>query len=99
MKDRYPSFDTSTIDYRMRAIRTDPYKLIWSTGVGMELFDLQTDPGELHDLADTRVQARDKLHKMLTNWMNRVPSAGDISLLESRDKESLEILRSLGYVE
>lgn len=99
MKDRYPSFDTSTIDYRMRAIRTDPYKLIWSISGGMELFDLQTDPGELHDLADTRVQARDKLHKMLTNWMNRVPSAGDISLLESRDKESLEILRSLGYVE
>ena len=99
MKDRYPSFDTSTIDYRMRAIRTDPYKLIWSIGGGMELFDLQTDPGELHDLADTRVQARDKLHKMLTNWMDQIPSAGDITLLESRDKESLEILRSLGYVE
>ena len=99
MKSKYPTFDTNLFDYRMRAMRTDVYKLIWNIGGSMELFDLQIDPGELNSLADTRVQARDKLHTMLTNWMNRIPSAGDISLLESQDKESLEILRSLGYVE
>ncbi|MHC4455507.1 MAG: sulfatase [Planctomycetota bacterium] len=99
MKDRYPNFDTSTIDYRMRAIRAHLYKLIWNIGGSVELFNLQTDAGELHNLANVRVQTRNKLHKILTNWMSQIPSAGDISLLESQDKESLEMLRSLGYME
>ncbi|GAF97669.1 unnamed protein product, partial [marine sediment metagenome] len=67
-------------------------------GGSMELFDLQTDPGESHNLADSQVEIRDKMHKMLRNWMAQIPSVGDISFLESEDTESLEILRSLGYV-
>lgn len=99
MKKRFPEFDTRKIDYRMRAIRTDRHKLIWNIGGKIELFDLQTDPAENNNLADSEVQVRDKLHQILTNWMYQMPAAGDVSFMESKDKESVEILRSLGYVE
>ena len=98
MKNRFPNFDTSTIDYQMRALRTDSYKFIWNIGRSMELFDLKTDPGELHNLAGVEIETGKKLHKILNSWMNQIPSAGDISFLESQDEESLEILRSLGYI-
>ena len=98
MKDKYPAFDSSAIDYRMRAIRTDLCKLIWNIGGAVEMFDLQTDPGELHDISDKQLEMRDKLHKMLKEWMERIPLADDVSFLEGQDEESMKMLRSLGYV-
>jgi arylsulfatase A-like enzyme len=98
MKDRYSAFDTSTIDFRMRSIRTDSYKLIWNVERGKELFDLRADPGELHDLAGVEIETRDKLHRILYNWLKQIPSAGDVSFLEGQDEESMRILRSLGYL-
>ena len=98
MKAKYPAFDVGTIDYRMRAIRTEVYKLIWNIGGAVEMFDIQADPGELHDISGEQLETRDKLHKMLSEWMERIPLAGDVSFLEGRDEESMKILRSLGYV-
>ncbi len=98
MKDKYPSFDTRTIDYRMRAIRTDSHKLIWRMGQGTEFFDLQQDGRELYNLADAQKPACDKLLAMLNDWMEKTPAAGGVSALESQDKQSTEALRSLGYV-
>jgi arylsulfatase A-like enzyme len=99
MKKRFPDFDTSAIDYRMRAIRTDRYKLIWNIGGETELFDLHADPAEQNNLADSETESRDKLLQILTNWMYQLPAARDVSFMESQDEESLEALRSLGYVE
>jgi len=98
MKSRYPSFDVDTIDYRMRAIRTDLHKFIWTMDRDMKLFDLKNDPDELHDIAETQVQTRSKLQRMLSLWMDRIPKAEDISFLEGQDEESLRALRSLGYI-
>ena len=98
MKDRYPEFDVSSIDYRLRAIRTSSHKLIWKINGGSELFNVKDDPGELNDLAKTNVPVRNRLNSMLISWMNRTP-AYNIGILQSQDEESLKILRSLGYVE
>lgn len=98
MKERYPEFDTTAIDYRLRAIRTNPYKLIWTVNKGTELFDLNADPGETHNLAGREVEVQTKLSNILKSWANQIPSAKDISLMKSQDTESLEILRSLGYI-
>lgn len=98
MKERYPEFDTTAIDYRLRAIRTNPYKLIWTVNKGTELFDLNADPGETHNLAGREVEVQAKLSNLLKSWANQIPSAKDISLMKSQDTESLEILRSLGYI-
>ncbi len=98
LKSAFPDFDTSTINYRMRAIRTDHHKFIWNVGDGRQLYDLNTDPNELLNIADKQTQTRDKLQAMLKNWMAQIPSASDISFLQGQDTESLEILRSLGYI-
>ena len=99
MKKRFPAFDTKQIDYRMRAIRTDRYKLIWKIGRTIELYDLQMDPQEQYNLSDTLTQVSDRLQAMLVRWMREMPATKDISFFKSKDTESLEKLRSLGYVE
>lgn len=100
MKERHPEFDTSLIDYRMRAIRNHNHKLIWNINVGAELYDLRTDSGELNDLADEKVGIRNELNAKLIGWMNQHPPSQKVQpLLKGRDKESLNILRSLGYIE
>ena len=99
LQKNYPEFDTSTIDHRMRAIRTHRYKLIWHENRKVELFDLSTDPGELHDLAAEKQDIRDALLAQLKEWMARGGSATDAAMFESSDAESLERLRSLGYID
>jgi arylsulfatase A-like enzyme len=99
MKCHFPAFDTRTIDYRMRAIRTNKEKLIWKLDRGKELYDLQADPGELNNLAEQESQTCDKLNAILISWMKEMPSNKDATLMEGKDPESLKILRSLGYVE
>lgn len=98
MNSRFPTFDTRTIDYPIRAIRTNKHKLIWKIGHSKELYDLQTDPGELNNLALQHPETCDKLHRILVKWMEQTPSAQDTSFMEGQDPESMKILRSLGYV-
>lgn len=99
MKSRYPAFDTSSIDCAMRAIRTKKHKLIWSIDRRIELFDLDTDPQELRDISTKDTAICQKLHHLLKESMRRDNSVNDTTLFESTDSESLEILRSLGYIE
>lgn len=98
MKEQYPEFDVRSIDYRMRAIRSGSYKLIWKINVGTQLFDLQTDPQELNDLAGKDIATRNKLNNMLVSWMRRTPAVSNIKSLQGQDEENLKLLRSLGYI-
>ncbi len=99
LKRNYPEFDTATIDNPMRAIRTQRHKLIWDVGRKVQLFDLEADPGELQDLSVSHPKIREELLGKLKDWMEAGGSAGDTVMFESRDAESLERLRSLGYIE
>ncbi|MHC4696965.1 MAG: sulfatase family protein [Planctomycetota bacterium] len=100
LKSNFPEFDTSTINYPMRAIRTQRYKLIWHEGRKVELFDLQSDPNETRDLAASHPQIRDDLLGQLKDWKARGGTATDAGqMFESHDAESLERLRSLGYID
>jgi len=84
------------------SVRNGRWKSIWRqagwlntdaafSGETRELYDLASDPGELHDLADEMPELWESLHSM----------AGELQLeLRSSDAlsdEDLEILRSLGY--
>lgn len=62
---------------RMRSIRTDRWHLVrqyLQNGQPDELFDLQNDPEELHNLYDDAAhrEVRDGLQRRLTEWMRSV---------------------------
>jgi arylsulfatase A-like enzyme len=99
MKKKYPEFDANSIDHKMRAIRTTKHKLIWNVERNMELFELTTDADELHNLADTQAETSKKLHNMLRDYVQKLQLNTETTFFESKDAESLEVLRSLGYVE
>jgi len=98
MQDRHSNFDIKTIDYRMRSLRTKEYKLITKSNEDVEMFNLLKDPSEIFNLAETQKDLNNKLQSILQKWIAQIPDAGDISFLESQDSESLEMLRSLGYI-
>ncbi len=98
MKSRHPQFDVSTIDCPMRVIRTKRHKFIWSIGKNKQLYDLRVDPDELSNIIDSKLLVSSKLERTLNIWMKQTTSIGNVELLESHDEESLENLRSLGYI-
>ena len=98
LRQNAPEFDTSRIDCRMFAIRSDRHKLIWHEDLKVELYDLQTDPGELVNLADSQPELRDEMMGHLKNWLDNLVPGGAVSAISSTDSEALESLRSLGYV-
>jgi arylsulfatase A-like enzyme len=95
----FPEFDTGTIDHPMRMIRTDPFKLIWTSDVSAELFNVESDPGELINLSSGRPDLSNQLLAELRSWSLGVEPRATPQPFESRDEESLERLRALGYVE
>ncbi|UCG15433.1 MAG: sulfatase [Phycisphaerales bacterium] len=99
LRKDFPSFDTSTIDHRMRMIRTRGHKLIWRVGAGVELFDVRLDPGELNDVADDRGSVREELLGELRRWSESTGRREPPARFDGLDAETLEQLRSLGYVE
>ena len=51
---RYPDWDPAPWKRRLRALYRDRYKLLCSTDGKHELYDLDSDPGELEDLSAAR---------------------------------------------
>jgi len=83
------------------AMRTTQFKYIYSLAVGNEeLYDLQTDPGETHNLVSehpelaTSMRA-DLLEWVATNNLKKKPRPREVVV----DEETLEKLRSLGYIQ
>lgn len=95
----FPHFDATRIDHAMRMIRTDRFKLVWRVNVAASLFDLERDPGETVDVAGERRELRDDLLAALRRWALSLDARAGSGPFESRDRESLEQLRSLGYLE
>ena len=95
----FPDFDTAAVDHQMRMIRTGDFKLIWKADVSAELFDIEADPGELIDLTPIRPELRNRFLGELRSWSLGIEPRVVPQAFESRDRESLERLRALGYVE
>jgi arylsulfatase A-like enzyme len=78
------------------AVRVGTLKYLEAPAEGTrELYDLSTDPGELVNLAASRVGDAKRLQTMLAEWLRRTPqaNAGSVS------SEDAERLRALGYVQ
>jgi arylsulfatase A-like enzyme len=87
-------------DETARAIVEFPWKLIHKFKAGTsELYNLETDPGEQTNLAETRADIKAPLEQRLLQW------AKDTKPLWSEEKpaelspEAIEQLRAMGYMD
>jgi arylsulfatase A-like enzyme len=64
-----------------------------------ELYHLNNDPGETHNLVDDqRAEAR-RLHESLIAWMESGAAGDEPDANEAQSEETLKALRGLGYVD
>lgn len=60
--------------FEVRAIRNERYKYVWNPQDINELYDLQSDPYEMNNLAD-KPETKDiqkEFHKQLITWLNEI---------------------------
>jgi arylsulfatase A-like enzyme len=92
-----PDFDFSVFYRRLRSIQVGRYKLIVSDRGEPELYDLDADPEETEDLTAAHPEIVSELAAELSKWVDaRAAAAG--SEAPEMDAETLENLRSLGYL-
>jgi arylsulfatase A-like enzyme len=67
------------------------------------LFDIATDPEELHNLAGERPDVLGEFRQELTRWHeergNPVPTAGTVAMSEDEKRDLQKDLRALGYMD
>jgi arylsulfatase A-like enzyme/Tfp pilus assembly protein PilF len=80
----------------LRAVRDGRYKLIQAPR--RELYDLHTDPRELHNLAAEQPQRADALEQALSAMLEEVTSEDAPRGPSAMDMETEERLQALGYM-
>lgn len=100
-KKKYPNFDASQYDRRIRSVQFGDNKLIWSSNGKNELYNITDDPGELNNIVDLESQRTERMRKVLFEWFYRIKSDA-ISRSDYKEKikdeELKKHLRSLGYI-
>lgn len=101
-KEKFPDLDRSPWDRRIRSVRTDRHKLIWSSDGRHELYDMLEDPEEQHDIAGQEPERTTKLAQHVEQWLLARSGGAGEPVLEPEPEVSeamKEELRALGYVE
>lgn len=98
LQTKYPGYDWQSIDYRMRCLRAPAHKLIWNENRSVELYDLARDPAEEANLADSQADMQRRMMGVLAKSYEKMTSTKEHFMFESSDREALELLRSLGYI-
>jgi arylsulfatase A-like enzyme len=98
LQSRYPGYDWTQIDYRLRCLRSAEHKLIWNENRGAELYNLAKDPGETENLVQSQADTQRDMMGLLAKSFDKMGKSKEYFLFESTDREALERLRSLGYI-
>jgi arylsulfatase A-like enzyme len=98
LQARYPGYDYNAIDYRLRCLRSTESKLIYNENHGAELYNLVRDPGESNNLATSQHGTQRDMMGLLTKSFDAMGKSKEYFMFESTDREALERLRSLGYI-
>ena len=78
-----------------RAVRRGPYKLIVSDHGKHELFDVESDPRELHNLTVLDLPQAAGLESEMREWLRMVPAQ---AVSKPVNEEQMRRLKGLGYV-
>ena len=93
---RYEDFDPRPFRRGIRSVRLGDHKLVsWSDG-SVELYDLEQDPMEEHDLAREEPRVRAALELALERWSDARAILGAASARELSAQEQAQ-LDALGY--
>ncbi len=85
---------------RLRAIRQEQHKLIWSSKGDHELYDMTEQPLEMHNLFDGLPETAQELLEQLETVVERLERpAAPRPEPAPLDRETEEQLRSLGYIQ
>ncbi|HKW13460.1 MAG TPA: sulfatase, partial [Candidatus Krumholzibacteria bacterium] len=98
LQARYPGYDYNAIDYRLRCLRSTESKLIYNENHGAELYNLVRDPAESNNLAESQAATQRDMMGLLTKSFDAMGKSKQYFMFESTDREALERLRSLGYI-
>ena len=98
LQTRYPGYDYNAIDYRLRCLRSPESKLIWNENRSAELYNLVRDPAEANNLAASQAATQRDLMGLLSKSFDQMGKSKEYFMFESTDREALERLRSLGYI-
>ncbi len=101
LKFKAPYFDVSVFDRDLLAARDKRFKYILTSNNTDELYDVVLDPGETNNLLPTR-NVPDYLKQAVVEFQRQNPLYRPPSLSATPgkgDKEAIEKLRSLGYIQ
>jgi arylsulfatase A-like enzyme len=98
VSESFPSMVVSGSNRTERALRRGDMKLVLSTSGKRELYDVSSDPNELHNLAPGAYPQAASLESSLRQWIAHVPHPGpELPML--RNAAEIRRLKSLGYVQ
>lgn len=101
---RFPEADLRPWNYWLKAIRTRKHKYIWRSDGKDELYGLEADPDEQHNISNEDPQLVCRMKKMLGDWLARIPQAALDDYLNlgasagvSADRDALRRLKQWGF--
>jgi arylsulfatase A-like enzyme len=92
--------DFLSFDRRLKSVRTDTLKYIWSSDGNDELYKISSDPWEEEDIVGTRPGSVNFFSNNLEMWHDSLPRLLDEEEeIPEMDKETRDLLKALGYVD
>ena len=87
-------------DRRLKSIRTDSHKYIWSSDGLDEMYLITSDPGEEDNMSESAERTFIEMKGELERWAASLPRLTDEnSEIPEMDSETRDLLKALGYVE
>lgn len=93
----FPDRDWSKFNKKLRAIRKQKYKLIYSSYGDHELFDISQDPAESENIILEHPEVAENLLQELDAWVESVSQKMEKTQLELQE-DSRRVLEGLGYI-
>ena len=96
---KFPGVDVSRYDRALKMVRSDRYKYIWASDGNHELYDLQADPDETHNVITGRSDVFREMDRRLAGWRAHFKATAPLEEAPEFTQVVKERLRALGYLE